>query len=71
MAVNWAAQGVVGLSVEGCQASTKNQRKIMDAILWTNIHFFGLTRICASFVMGPEEVSQGGTAKAASTSCAT
>ena len=33
MAVNCAAQGVVGLSVESGKASTENSEKILDAVL--------------------------------------
>lgn len=51
MAVNCAAQGVVGLSVETRKASAGKLEEIPNAMLLIRILFFGLTRICASFVM--------------------
>ena len=60
MAVNCAAQGVVGLSVETRKTSTGKLEEILEAMLWISIHFFDLTRICASFVMRSGNVSQSG-----------
>ena len=62
MAVNCAAQGVAGLSVETAKQTRENSEETPEVILWTSIHFFGLTRICVSFVMRSLEVSQGGSA---------
>jgi len=67
MAVNCAAQGVVGLTMETRKASAEKSEKILGVAPWISIHFFGLTRICTSFVMGSGKVSQAGTAKMVST----